>query len=147
MSIDSPLPDPHDPGQREGGPPPWQGPPIIPSRYTEPDSWEVPAVLEQRTPAGSPPELLISLLRTVVPFIVAWAITQAARIGLDLSASSVPLEQLVTLLVAAVYYYAVRWLETHRSSKWGRLLGAAKRPLYDLGRQVIDQQSGPAALS
>ena len=67
-------------------------------------------------------DLYDSIVRTVVPWVVALVLGQAARIGLDLDSGAVT--NLVTLAVGAVYYAAVRWLE-ERHPAVGRVLLSA----------------------
>jgi hypothetical protein len=69
-----------------------------------------------------------SLIRTVVPIVVGFAITQAARLGVELDEATVA--SFVTMVVSSVYYAAARWLEQHASPQWGLLLGSRKQPSY-----------------
>lgn len=69
-----------------------------------------------------------SVIRTIVPAIVAWLIVAAAKLGVDIDDGLA--EQLVTAVVFAVYYAVVRWLEVVKSSRWGWLLGKPSAPLY-----------------
>ena len=68
------------------------------------------------------------LVRTVVPLIVAWLASFGVvqRLGID----STQIENAVTLLVAAVYWLAVRVLEVYVAPKFGRLLGSSRTPAY-----------------
>ncbi|WP_433329495.1 hypothetical protein [Spirillospora sp. CA-294931] len=50
-----------------------------------------------------------SVVRTVVPLIVAVLIGQAARVGLDLDEGAVT--SIVTTVVGALYYAGARWIE------------------------------------
>ena len=74
--------------------------------------------------------IVTSVVRTIVPLIVGLVMNLLVRYGLD---QLVDVEQInlvvsgvVTTVVTAVYYVAVRWLETFRSSKWGWLLGKCR---------------------
>ena len=74
----------------------------------------------------------ISLIRTIVPSIVAQIMTWLAAQGiLDATGEiSSLLIALLTILFTALYYGLARWLETHISSKFGWLLGVPKAPQY-----------------
>lgn len=78
------------------------------------------------------PALLTSLTRTLVPLAVGILGGLAARyLGVDLPAG--PLEEIVTVLVAGVYYTIARVLEEHLSPVWGRILlglGLRGTPTY-----------------
>lgn len=77
--------------------------------------------------------MLTSIVRTLVPLIVGALTTWAAtHLGVDLPTGA--LEEVVTVLVAAVYYTVVRLLEEHVSPVFGRVLlglGLRGRPKYD----------------
>ncbi len=79
---------------------------------------------------------VIQLIRTVVPFLVAWLIAQLARLGLQLPAGTgEELTASLVLVAGALYYAAVAWLE--RKYKWfGWLLGIARRPDYAAGKHA-----------
>lgn len=70
-----------------------------------------------------------SLIRTTVPLIVGFLLTQLLKLGVDIDKAS--LENLVQAGVTAVYYGVVRWAETHKP-KAGVLLGVPKAPAYDV---------------
>lgn len=76
--------------------------------------------------------VLTSLIRTLVPLVVGAAVTLAAtHLGVDLPAGA--LEEIVTVLVAGVYYTIARVLEEHLSPVWGRILlglGLRGTPTY-----------------
>lgn len=62
--------------------------------------------------------------RTIVPMVVGWLIAEAAKQGADVD------PEMLTPLVAYVYYEAVRQLE----AKWpalGWLIGAPGAPSYE----------------
>jgi hypothetical protein len=68
-----------------------------------------------------------SLIRTIVPWVVAWAGPVATEwFGL----SSGELTTGATVLVGAGYYVGVRLAERYLSPKFGWLLGVAKQPEY-----------------
>jgi len=75
-----------------------------------------------------PTQIFPSLVRTIVPMIVGWVIAQLAVHGLSLPPGTV--EQVVTWLITAAYYGAVRLLETRFKPVWGWLLGLPKAPTY-----------------
>ena len=72
-----------------------------------------------------------SIIRTVVPLIVAGIVSQLAKRGIDAGPHQEVIAQAVGALVAAAYYGAVRLLETHVKPRLGWLLGSAKAPTYD----------------
>jgi hypothetical protein len=83
--------------------------------------------------ASAGQQMLASLVRTFVPIVVAFLVDAFARIGVDLPSATA--EQTVNALISAgialLYYGVARWLELHKSSKFGWLLGYAKAaPLY-----------------
>jgi len=75
----------------------------------------------------SDPNLLVSLRRTLVPVVVGFLISQAARAGLD-----IPAEELTGVLEALVTggYYAVVRIAEQYAPALGILLGASKQPRY-----------------
>lgn len=73
-----------------------------------------------------------SLIRTLVPLLVGTILALALRAGIDLGDWQAPITEGVTLVVSAIYYAVIRWLETVKSSKWGWLLGYPAKPQYDL---------------
>ena len=52
-----------------------------------------------------------SIIRTVVPLVVALVLGQAARIGLDLDEGAVT--SIVTAVLGFAYYSVSRWVEVH----------------------------------
>ncbi|GAA3972355.1 hypothetical protein FOF52_15785 [Thermobifida alba] len=78
--------------------------------------------------------MLTSVVRTTVPLIVgALSAFAATRLGIDLPEAA--LTEVVTVLVAGVYYTAVRVLEERVSPAFGRVLlglGLRGTPKYDL---------------
>ncbi|MFB6893099.1 hypothetical protein ACFCX4_27735 [Kitasatospora sp. NPDC056327] len=79
-------------------------------------------------------QLTLSLWRTCVPFVVAFLVVEAARLGIRLDDASVT-SALVTGF-GTVYYAAFRYLEHRFGARWGWFLGAARPPSYP--------QPGPA---
>ncbi|MFE7525825.1 hypothetical protein ACFU7Y_08880 [Kitasatospora sp. NPDC057542] len=73
-------------------------------------------------------QLALSLWRTCVPYIVAFLVVQAARLGIHLDNASVT-SALVTGF-GTVYYAAFRFLEHRFGASWGWFLGAARPPSY-----------------
>lgn len=69
-----------------------------------------------------------SVIRTITPILVGWALALAAKTGLHLTADTAT--SLIAPAVSAVYYAAVRWAETRLSPRFGWLLGKATAPLY-----------------
>lgn len=74
--------------------------------------------------------MLPSLIRTLVPLVVQFLVAQLAARGIDAGPYSEILAQVVGGLVAAGYYAAVRFLESHRKA-FGWLLGLPSAPSYD----------------
>lgn len=70
-------------------------------------------------------DLLISIRRTVVPMVVGLVAGSFLGPYVDPDA----LEKVVTGAVSAVYYIAIRLLESHVPNI-GLLLGARKQPVY-----------------
>ena len=70
----------------------------------------------------------ISVVRTVVPLIVAWLISTGAVKWTGLSQDDVTTA--VTLAVTAVYYAVVRAAEEYVNPRFGWLLGVARKPAY-----------------
>jgi len=68
-----------------------------------------------------------SVVRTVVPFLVGYAVSLAARWGFDIDASEVT--PIVTVVVGAAYYAGVRYLEQNHPEV-GKALGKAATPAY-----------------
>lgn len=68
-----------------------------------------------------------SIVRTVVPAIMALLITAGLRVGIEIPDS---IEAVITTVVMAVYYAIIRLLETRVGPAWGWLLGYARAPEY-----------------
>ncbi|WP_223244541.1 hypothetical protein [Streptomyces sp. CBMA156] len=89
-------------------------------------------------------QIALSLWRTCVPYIVAFLVVQAARLGLHLDNASVT-SALVTGF-GTVYYAAFRFLEHRYGATWGWFLGAARPPSYELpAAPAAPAPSAPAA--
>ncbi|MFG2905234.1 hypothetical protein ACGF13_09250 [Kitasatospora sp. NPDC048286] len=73
-------------------------------------------------------QLALSLWRTCVPYVVAFLVVQAARLGIHLDNASAT-SALVTGFGTA-YYAAFRFLEHRFGASWGWFLGAARPPSY-----------------
>lgn len=73
-------------------------------------------------------DLEISLRRTLVPIVVGFLLSQAARAGLNLPADQ--LTGVVEALITGVYYSALRIVEM-RWPQVGILLGALRQPRYE----------------
>ena len=69
-----------------------------------------------------------SIVRTVVPLVIALLVRAGAKAGLNLD-PGLFLES-VTVIVTTLYYAVVRTLETRVAPAWGWLLGVAKVPAY-----------------
>ncbi|KKI16364.1 MULTISPECIES: hypothetical protein [unclassified Leucobacter] len=82
----------------------------------------------------NPPEtvrdVLVALVRTVVPTAVGYLLSLIALAGLNLTEQTANLlTLLLTTVLTAVYYAAVRWLST-RWAWFGWLLGYPTNPTY-----------------
>ena len=78
-------------------------------------------------PETNTADLLTSLRRTLVPIVVGFLLSQAARAGF-----SIPAEQLtgvIEALVTGSYYAVVRIVEQYWPAA-GVLLGASRQPRY-----------------
>lgn len=73
--------------------------------------------------------LWASIVRTVVPLIVGQILGLLASWGIAGDLISEPLEAVLTLGLSALYYVAVRVLETHVKPQFGWLLGLPKAPV------------------
>lgn len=74
--------------------------------------------------------MLTSLVRTIVPVVVAFVVTQAARLGVEIDEATTA--EFVMMAVFAVYYTLARVAERH----WpvlGLLLGSRRQPTYEPG--------------
>lgn len=102
------------------------------------------------TPAQSPQSPVVtSVVRGITPWVlagIAYALAKA-NIKIDNTYLDVTVNTVLSTIVAAGYTYAVRWLETFKSSKWGRLFLIAKAPAYAPGPapQPAPVITGPVA--
>lgn len=75
-------------------------------------------------------DFITSLIRTNVPIVVGAFVAWLISLGIEVpEGSEGPLVVGLTALIIALYYTAVRWLET----KWpafGYLLGSKREPAY-----------------
>jgi hypothetical protein len=69
-----------------------------------------------------------SLIRTIVPIIVGFLLTQLTRLGVAIDNAT--LATLVTAVLSGTYYTAVRWLES-KVPALGKLLGKQVTPKYN----------------
>lgn len=90
----------------------------------EPTGYEVIGTSQVTTPM----QLTPSLVRTLVPIIVGYLVSLAARHGWHLNDDNA--SALITAGVSFVYYAVVRVLEVHCNEQMGWLLGLAKAPAY-----------------
>lgn len=75
-----------------------------------------------------------SLVRTIVPGIVGWAVTQLVLLGLTVDAQfESALTSGLTVGFATLWYLIVRVLEVYVAPRFGWLLGLAKAPQYIKG--------------
>jgi hypothetical protein len=75
-------------------------------------------------------DLIVSLIRTYVPWAVGAGIAYLVNAGFDIADDVSAAAAVAAVgLVSAAYYFAVRWLEA--KFPWlGFLLGAPKQPTY-----------------
>lgn len=72
-----------------------------------------------------------SVVRTVVPLIVGFALSLWAKAGIDPDPDfAANLTAALTVGFGALYHVAVRLLETYVAPRFGWLLGLAKTPEY-----------------
>lgn len=87
--------------------------------------------------------ILESIVRTVVPLLAGLVITGLITIGWapdDTQQQNLlaQISAVLTVIITALYYAVVRFLETHVSPKFGWLLGLAKQPTYQQGAAPYD---------
>lgn len=76
-----------------------------------------------------------SVVRTVVPLIVGFALSLWASAGVDPDPEfATALTGALTVAFGALYHVAVRLFEQYVSPRFGWLLGLAKQPTYDATR-------------
>lgn len=80
-----------------------------------------------------PPDIIISLRRTIVPIVVGWIIAQLLRLGIDADASL--LTPIFNELVIAVYYTLARLAESRWPGRTSILLGSLSQPHYSPSSQ------------
>ena len=79
------------------------------------------------------------LVRTVVPLVVAFVLnlTVVQKLGID----EATVENAVTLVIAAIYWLAVRVIEVYVAPRAGWLLGSKSTPVYgtpsDDGKAIV----------
>lgn len=83
--------------------------------------------------------LRASFTRTLVPLIVGYVVSLAARHGWHINDDQAA--STITAVGAYLYYAAARFLETHASSKFGWLLGDARQPVYPTATPLSAVQS------
>ncbi|MFG2911485.1 hypothetical protein ACGF0D_01145 [Kitasatospora sp. NPDC048298] len=88
-------------------------------------------------------QLALSLWRTCVPYVVAFLVVQAARLGIHLDNASAT-SALVTGFGTA-YYAAFRFLEHRFGASWGWFLGAARPPSYQTTDPGATPKSAPGS--
>lgn len=73
--------------------------------------------------------LWASIVRTVTPVIVGYALSLFVLLGLEVGDElTLALEGVVTAVLTGAYYVIVRLLEVYVTPKFGWLLGLAKSP-------------------
>ncbi|WP_225847544.1 hypothetical protein [Streptomyces sp. HPF1205] len=87
--------------------------------------------------------IALSLWRTCVPYLVAFAGVQAARLGLHLDNATAT--SALTTGFGTVYYMVFRFLEHRFGARWGWALGAARPPSYPSALPRSGTEPGPGA--
>lgn len=106
--------------------------------------------MSENTPAPSGSvlgaTLLPSLIRTVVPTVYAMLIRWGVVSWLD--PDDLFVTNLITILVTAVFYAGIRFLEAHKA-QFGWLLGFPQQPVYVKGEvtAVTDQPVAEGAVA
>lgn len=85
-------------------------------------------------------DLQASFIRTFVPLLVGVLVSWAARYGFEIDDDQAA--SALTAIFAFVFYAVVRYLETHRSSAFGWLLGSARQPTYVTPPAVVTDVDG-----
>jgi len=80
------------------------------------------------------PSVTPSVVRTVVPYIVAGVLWAAAKIGLNLPYDGTTVALLP--VITAAYFTAVRLLEVHVDPRFGWLLGKPGSPTYEAAKNA-----------
>lgn len=97
------------------------------------------------------PVYLTSLIRTVTPLIVGWLISLPvvpwllSAMDIDTQRATEVVSALLTIVLSAVYYAAVRFLETHKA-QFGWLLGKAAQVVYAPTTAAVIPGAGGAAV-
>jgi len=85
-------------------------------------------------------QYLVSVIRTWVPIIVGWLVSQLLIIGVVIDDdTSKLLESAISAVTIALYYAAARWLET-KFPNAGVLLGYIRQPVYVDPTKTPEQQ-------
>lgn len=90
---------------------------------------------------AAPSQIGTSVIRTVVPMLVAAIASALVRLNIDPGPWQSLIENLVGAAVGTAYYGVVRLLETHVKPWWGWLLLKAKPPVY--GAPVAPDVTSP----
>lgn len=90
----------------------------------------VPPTMHVMSDNVASPAVTPGIIRTVVPLVVGWLVVQLAALGVDLDPTyQAQLASVLTVVVAGLYYSAVRYL----GKRWPQLewlLGYASQPVY-----------------
>lgn len=82
--------------------------------------------------------MVTSVIRTVVPYLVAWVVALLVGWGFDVPAEVESwLTETLVLALGTGYYVAARWLE--RKGVRFPLLGSRAQPEYYVGRHRVDE--------
>lgn len=85
-------------------------------------------------------QYIVSVIRTWVPIIVGWLVSQLLIIGVVLDEdTSKLLESAISAVTIALYYALARWLET-KFPNAGVLLGWIRQPVYVDPKKTPEQQ-------
>lgn len=81
-------------------------------------------------------QALPAIVRTVVPYVVGWLLSLGltvrilALLGVSDADARAALTKAVPVVLGAVYYVVVRWLERNVDPRFGVLLGSTAQPAY-----------------
>lgn len=86
----------------------------------------------------------VSLWRSFIPYVTAFIVLQAARMGYDLDNATV--NGVLIVMGGFGYQAALRSLEEYISPRWGWLLGLASKPSYQGSGKHRGAEEGDASL-
>lgn len=81
-----------------------------------------------------------AFIRTAVPMIVGYLSSWLVRQGFDINDDM--LSAVITAVAGFLYFAVAKWLETHKHSKFGWLLGSSKVPVYTTPPSITTDAAG-----